>query len=246
MPDLLSADELSPDERTLSRRERERLRRRRAMLRAAQAVFAEKGYAQATLEEIAERAEFGKGTLYNYFEGGKEEILFAVFERIFDHLHGLLRDAFATDGAEAAPPLRDQFHAFAVAYISFFREQQDLFMVLVKEAQRAVFSSDAESASYFKRQRERLIGELVPILEQARRKGEIREGLSAEAVAHLLVGNTERMQVVCAMERTDAFRQGEARQDDGGACAAGEALMQDPHRAADFLTTILFDGLTVS
>ncbi|PSQ74919.1 MAG: hypothetical protein BRD36_01045 [Bacteroidetes bacterium QH_7_64_110] len=48
---------------TLSRREREQRRRRRIMLQAAQSVFAEKGYEQATLEEIAKRAEFGKGTL---------------------------------------------------------------------------------------------------------------------------------------------------------------------------------------
>ncbi|MEL6613746.1 MAG: helix-turn-helix domain-containing protein, partial [Bacteroidota bacterium] len=50
----------------LSRRERERLARRAAMLDAATALFAEKGYASATLDEVAERAEFGKGTLYNY------------------------------------------------------------------------------------------------------------------------------------------------------------------------------------
>ena len=53
------------------------------VLDAARTVFAEKGYADATLEEIAQRAEFGKGTLYNYFEGGKEEILFAVFDDLY-------------------------------------------------------------------------------------------------------------------------------------------------------------------
>ncbi|GIV59650.1 MAG: hypothetical protein KatS3mg043_0739 [Rhodothermaceae bacterium] len=58
-------------ETALPRRERERLMRRRAMLEAARAVFAEKGYLQATVDEIAQRAEFGKGTLYNYFTGGR-------------------------------------------------------------------------------------------------------------------------------------------------------------------------------
>ncbi|TKX68113.1 TetR/AcrR family transcriptional regulator, partial [Halorubrum sp. GN11_10-6_MGM] len=70
----------SSSDPSLSRRERERRRRRQAMLDAARAVFAEEGYADATLDEIAERAEFGKGTLYNYFEGGKEELFLAVFD----------------------------------------------------------------------------------------------------------------------------------------------------------------------
>ncbi|NNE70602.1 MAG: helix-turn-helix transcriptional regulator, partial [Rhodothermales bacterium] len=48
-----------------SRRERERLARRREILDAARTVFAERGFVGATLEEIASRAEFGKGTLYN-------------------------------------------------------------------------------------------------------------------------------------------------------------------------------------
>ena len=64
----------------LSRRDREKLFKRSEILLSAQEVFAEKGFAQATLEEIATRAEFGKGTLYNYFPGGKQEILLAIFE----------------------------------------------------------------------------------------------------------------------------------------------------------------------
>ena len=44
----------------MTRRERERLKNRRTMLEAARAVFAEKSYADATVEEIAERAQFGK------------------------------------------------------------------------------------------------------------------------------------------------------------------------------------------
>lgn len=244
MPDLLDRDD--PDEQTLSRRERERLRRRRAMLRAAQAVFAEKGYAQATLGEIAERAEFGKGTLYNYFEGGKEEILFAVFDRIFDRIRTLLEDAFAPEASEqAAPPLRERYHAFAVAYISFFREQEDLFMVLIKEVHRSMFSSDAERAAYFKRRREDLIEVLTPLLEDARADGDVRD-LPPQAVAHMLISNTERMQAVCAMQRSESFHGEKPLPNENGSSAEEAALMHDPHRTADFLTTILFDGLTLA
>src|SRR5690606_26236644 len=87
----------------LSRRDRERLARRRAMLDAARSVFAEKGYDGATLDEIAERAEFGKGTLYNYFEGGKEAILFALVDEVFDGLAALVREHFADEAQQGRP-----------------------------------------------------------------------------------------------------------------------------------------------
>ena len=52
------------------------------MLDAALAVFAEKGYDGATLDEVAERAEFGKGTLYNYFPTSKN-FLVKMFDQVF-------------------------------------------------------------------------------------------------------------------------------------------------------------------
>ncbi|HYE59160.1 MAG TPA: helix-turn-helix domain-containing protein, partial [Rhodothermales bacterium] len=92
MPDTPSSDAA-----TLGRRERERLVRREAMLSAARSLFAEKGYEQARLEEIAERAEFGKGTLYNYFEGGKQELLFAIFEDAFEGVRRLVETCMAEE-----------------------------------------------------------------------------------------------------------------------------------------------------
>lgn len=49
------------------RRAREREGHRRSMLQAAEAVFAEKGFEYATMEEVARRAEFSVGALYNFF-----------------------------------------------------------------------------------------------------------------------------------------------------------------------------------
>jgi len=62
-----------------------KFRRRKAdrpgeILEAAMAVFAEKGFAAARLDEIAARAGVSKGALYLYFET-KEEIFRAVVEQ---------------------------------------------------------------------------------------------------------------------------------------------------------------------
>ena len=65
-----------------TRRERERLARRNDIIHAARTVFASKGFNDAKLEDVAERAEFGKGTLYNYFTN-KEDLFKCVLEDSF-------------------------------------------------------------------------------------------------------------------------------------------------------------------
>jgi len=64
----------------LTRRQREKLKRKGEMLSAARQVFARRGYGETTLDEVAELAEFGKGTLYNYFPN-KEALFTSVLEQ---------------------------------------------------------------------------------------------------------------------------------------------------------------------
>ncbi|GAA1081791.1 TetR/AcrR family transcriptional regulator [Tsukamurella spumae] len=60
-------------------------RRRDQLTDAAFAVFAELGYEQASVADIAKRAGMGQGTLYRYVEG-KRELLDLVFDRCVDEL----------------------------------------------------------------------------------------------------------------------------------------------------------------
>ncbi|MFQ5595705.1 MAG: TetR/AcrR family transcriptional regulator [Anaerolineae bacterium] len=67
---------------TQERRERERLARREQILEAAKEVFEEKGFLNATTEEIAQRAELAVGTLYRYFQSKEEMYISLLFESI--------------------------------------------------------------------------------------------------------------------------------------------------------------------
>lgn len=64
---------------------RRRQRTREVLIRAASEVMSEKGVDAATMLEIAERADMGAGTVYNYFKS-KEELAIAVLEEM---MHGL-------------------------------------------------------------------------------------------------------------------------------------------------------------
>jgi TetR/AcrR family transcriptional regulator len=66
----------------LNRKEREFLRRRSEILDAAESAFAEKGFLSATMEEIAQQAEFSVGMLYRFFANKADLYLAAVENRI--------------------------------------------------------------------------------------------------------------------------------------------------------------------
>ena len=86
----------------LSRKDRERQAKRQDILRAARVVFAEKGLYAATLDEIAEKAEFAKGTLYTYFEN-KEDLFFSMVEeeiiKFSDSLKQVISQGLSPDEA---------------------------------------------------------------------------------------------------------------------------------------------------
>lgn len=63
-----------------ARRERERLARRQSILTAAYELFIEKGYDATTMDDIAERAELSKPTLYAHFKNQDELYLVLVAE----------------------------------------------------------------------------------------------------------------------------------------------------------------------
>lgn len=80
MNDELPAAE--PAEGRVARRQR---RNRDALIAAACDIMTEKGVEAATMLEIAERADVGAGTVYNYFRS-KEDLAIAVLETLMHDL----------------------------------------------------------------------------------------------------------------------------------------------------------------
>jgi TetR/AcrR family transcriptional regulator len=67
------------------RRDEARALFRNAILESAEAVFAERGFHGARIQDIAQRARIAVGTVYNHFEH-KDEVLFALLEERTEEL----------------------------------------------------------------------------------------------------------------------------------------------------------------
>lgn len=65
--------------------------RRKQILQTAMDVFAEKGFRNTDVQEIADRCSIGKGTVYRYFES-KENLFWEVGRTIFIRMEGLLEE----------------------------------------------------------------------------------------------------------------------------------------------------------
>jgi AcrR family transcriptional regulator len=200
------------------------------MLAAARVVIAERGFAGATLDEIAARAEFGKGTLYNYFPGGKDEILYAIVAQIYDELVALIDDSFPGGTAEEwARHARTWFYAFIERCFAYFDSEQDLFVILTREAHRMCFSDNSERLAFFLGQRARIAHALAGPVESAIQAGAMRP-LPAHAVAHMILGNISGLQLHRSLENE-------------GGCTMTSARSDQEANPASFLSSFLFDGL---
>ena len=89
---MLSNPSPSSDALPPSRRERRSADIRERLFRSALLLFAQKGFAETTVEDITEAADVGKGTFFNYFPS-KDHILLAFSDmqlaKLEQSIHGL-------------------------------------------------------------------------------------------------------------------------------------------------------------
>ncbi|MBK9032286.1 MAG: TetR/AcrR family transcriptional regulator [Myxococcales bacterium] len=87
---------------------------RRALLAAARHEFAARGYAQASLDDIAARARLTKGALYHHFKS-KAALLTAVYLEMEEELAVQVSDAVAACAGDARARLFAAVGAFFAA-----------------------------------------------------------------------------------------------------------------------------------
>src|SRR5258706_13510860 len=90
---------------------------------AAIRVISRKGMASATMQEIAEEAGGGKGTIYLYFRD-RDELVGKTFETALGELHKRIDGALDSEG-----PFADRLRAVVTAKVYFFNENRTVFPV---------------------------------------------------------------------------------------------------------------------
>lgn len=81
----------------IERRLRERQKRVEEIVEAAKRIFSSKGFAAATMNDIADSSELSRRTLYMYFKS-KEQLSLAVAASALDYLDGAFKDIASARG----------------------------------------------------------------------------------------------------------------------------------------------------
>ena len=161
-------------------RDRQKAQRLRRILKAAERLFARKGYAETSIEDVAERAGLAVGTIYNYFPG-KSDLLLAIVRgetaSVVERSRKLLESP-PDDPAEAVTALADIFlHDFTRDDRRFWRQ---LFAAAITEPAtigRRVFESDVQ-----------LISQLARLLDHLKARRILAHDLDSLASATVLYG----------------------------------------------------------
>ena len=158
-----------------SRRERRSAELRERIFRSALQLFAHKGYAETTVEDITEAADVGKGTFFNYFPS-KDHILAAF---------GKLQVAKLQLAADAAPttrlPIREYFQNLAFDVASEPARNPAMVRVLMQ--------ANLSSAPVRKTMRDihtQATELLAQIVKVGQDRGEIRKDINALDIATTL------------------------------------------------------------
>ncbi|MFE0022665.1 TetR/AcrR family transcriptional regulator [Amycolatopsis sp. NPDC059021] len=169
---------------TAKRKRMPRAERERQMIEVAEQVFSARGYAAASMDEIAELVGVSKPMLYEYF-GSKEGLLLACIRQSRTELRDVT--AQATVGAETA---EEALRRGMLAFFVFIRERRQAWSLLRHEM-ALIGTPAADEIEQIRRQQTDLIAALVSAYLAD------DDHLRAEAAAEIVVGSNERLAIWC-------------------------------------------------
>ena len=157
--------------------------KRDAILRAAIDVFAERGFFNAQVADVARAAGVAAGTVYLYFKS-KDDLLVSIFERS-------MRDGL-TDGRAAVARLhdpRERLLRLARAHLARLGHDRNLAIVFQVELRQSTKFMERFSATLLRD----YLGLIREAIADGQREGFFRSDVKATAMAKMLFGALDEM-----------------------------------------------------
>jgi TetR/AcrR family transcriptional regulator, fatty acid metabolism regulator protein len=157
--------------------------KRDAILRAAIDVFAERGYFNAQVADVARAAGVAAGTVYLYFRS-KDDLLVSIFERtVTDGL---------SQGRAAVADIRDpaeRLRRFAHLHLAMLGRDRNLAIVFQVELRQSVKFMERFSSTLLRD----YLGQIRAAIEDGQKSGLFRRDVKATTVAKMFFGALDEM-----------------------------------------------------
>ncbi len=151
------------------------------IMQAAERLFTTRQFHEITLDQVARRANVGKGTIYLYFQD-KEDLFFQTAVAGFDDMCQLLHD-----GAVQGAAFREEILGTCRQINDFFLKRRPLFRMIAAEGDRVLGRGGSLRDRWLQR-RKRLTEALAAILTRGMAAGDVRSDIPAEIMAEYLLG----------------------------------------------------------
>jgi TetR/AcrR family transcriptional regulator, cholesterol catabolism regulator len=157
---------------------RERRNREDEILDAAVDIFWRKGYAAASVQDVAETVGLLKGSLYHYIDS-KEELLF----RIFEESHRQAQPIVDTVAALELPPLA-RLHRYVELYVVWYFNNVERAALYFTE--RRYLGGEKKKAVYAQgRVHTNFVQELIT---EAKAEGDVRDEVDPKFATFFVMG----------------------------------------------------------
>ncbi len=154
--------------------------KRELLISSAFKVFSEKGYYNAKMEEIAEEAGVGKGTVYSYFSNKKDLFDTMVFSYLEEYFKKL--DA----GIDEKDTMEVTIHKFIINHMDILISTKATFMKVMTDFSNIPRSKE-EIMDFHKKFVFEKTERYMKIFEKAKEKGELRD-ISPLLAANFFLG----------------------------------------------------------
>jgi TetR/AcrR family fatty acid metabolism transcriptional regulator len=153
------------------------------ILRAATKVFAQNGYFNSKVADIASEAGVADGTVYLYFKS-KEDILHSIFDRAMED--------FIAEGRKQLAELKDareKLQKIAHLHLNLLSQDRNLAVVFQVELRSSTKFMEEFSAAGFAE----YLKTIKEIFEEGQQKGLLRSDLNAKVCAKIFYGALDEM-----------------------------------------------------
>lgn len=164
---------------TKSLRERKKRAQKQEIYQTATALFMEKGYENTTIDMIAEQADIGRATFFNYYPA-KADILHEIANGAVEHAKRVFDKEFSEGSGPVIDKIKRSFTRFARIVERNPEYYQTVFLDVMRSQTGFV---DAESAV-----RPNLIDVLADHLAVEQKKGELDPSLDPGQLSEMLNG----------------------------------------------------------
>lgn len=151
--------------------------KREQILQAAVELFLEKDYYQVTIIEIAERAEVGKGTVYEYFPS-KE----ALFKDMFSCCAETYLDSFKHYSTKSVS-VKDKMYEIIKLHLDFIRNNRRKLYLLFNERPL----SFQELQNWVLERRQELLQGVMDLIREGVRLKEFRDDIDIEIAGRVFL-----------------------------------------------------------